>query len=470
MKKTNTVSFIEVGILVGLAAVMFFWQLGTAHLTNWDEAWYADVSRTMAATGEYMKPVWNTRPFYEKPPLYFWLSSGAYLLFEDEELAARFFSAVSAVGVIFLCYALGTQLWGRRSGIASAIVTLSTVGFLFRARTGNMDATFAFFILATIYTLYKSHQDKRSFWIIGMGISIAGAFLTKGILAFVFPALCLIYFFIKRVEGRILSTIFTSTIIAVGIVCLWISADVLLNNGQWVYGILFHQVEKVGSTGNVLSYFSHEYIGHLKSGMKYWFLLFIPSFCYFVYKLKNDHAILIALFFIIFFSGLSIIESKSNWFLMPLYPVVGLVIGYAVGMWGKNIGKIAFVGVVSAVGLVQLFVYFDQYIVPDVSAKEASIASYAGQILGPSDALYLTNYYYPTAAYYSNRTTYAVYSEHDNTGWWVKRRDSWPVILEDDPVYIITTDDQWYAIGEYVRSYEFEELFREGDTLLLKKI
>ena len=60
-------------LLVMLSAFFFIPGLGTVHLFDWDEANFAEASREMMARGNYLQVTIDYRPFYEKPPLFFWL-------------------------------------------------------------------------------------------------------------------------------------------------------------------------------------------------------------------------------------------------------------------------------------------------------------------------------------------------------------------------------------------------------------
>ena len=68
--------------------------LGHIHLLDWDEINFALSSKEMIASNNYIQVTVNKEPFWEKPPLFFWLQTVSFKLFENTEFAARFVSAL----------------------------------------------------------------------------------------------------------------------------------------------------------------------------------------------------------------------------------------------------------------------------------------------------------------------------------------------------------------------------------------
>ena len=62
-------------IIALLAAVLFIPFLGGVHLFDWDEVNFAEISREMLLTEEYLRIYVDFLPFWEKPPLFFWMQS-----------------------------------------------------------------------------------------------------------------------------------------------------------------------------------------------------------------------------------------------------------------------------------------------------------------------------------------------------------------------------------------------------------
>lgn len=420
-----------VAVLV-LACFLMFWRLGETYLTNWDEAWYADVSRTMAETGNFLTPMWNGQPFLEKPPLFYWLTALSYKVFGDSEFSARFISALSGVGTVGLLYWFARKYWGLDVAIISSFILLSTPAFLWRARTGNLDSLLTFLIFLSAV----AHANK---WIKIMGISAGLAFLTKGFIGFLYPL----------ISG------FRGLILGGAIALTWFTISYFVNGQLFLEQFFTQQGEKIGAMR-----FSLDYLSHLKTGLKVWFLIAIPSLYLARKELKNS-----VTFVVVFLLFLSFLQEKSTWFLHPIYPFIALICGWSL----VQLGKRWILPIVFAIALFQLIQYRGEYFVADIAADESRVAIASRELTHPEGIIYLTHYYFPTAVYYSRRTIYAVYSEHASASWWILPKSDWQKILAQDRIFINTSVDDLKELEHEFPNMHFEVLYQSGDKLFVKK-
>jgi len=450
--------------VIVFATFLFFFRIGDSFLANWDEAWYAAVSRTMAENGALFSPEWNGREFFEKPPLYFWLSSLAYRLFGDTPFSARFISSLSGVITVFLTWLLGVYFWGRRAGFYAAVILLTSVGFVSRVRTGNMDGLLALLLLAALASCIFRRPKALT-------VTVVAAFLTKGLIAFSVPAVILTYdFFRSRRLAINRSTIIKSVLSAAAIIGVWLAAGYFMYGSMFIGQLFFHQLDKIQGKGNPLSNFSFGYVQHLYHGMKWWFMLAVPAWLFALIAWHRRAAYVMAVYAAAFFISLSIVESKNNWFLVPLYPLFALITAGVLHSFTDKVSSLfrhALTGGIILLGAIQVMSYRHEFFPADVSADEAMVAMVAAGMTRNDEVIYLTHYYYPATVYYSRRQIYAVYSEHEeNQSWWILPKSRWPEILMQERVFIIakTTDLEFLREngGE-----ELTELFRQGDNVLL---
>jgi 4-amino-4-deoxy-L-arabinose transferase-like glycosyltransferase len=131
--------------LVAAAGVIFFTNLGAAALFDMDEALYATCAREMLDRGNLVVPWFNGAMFPEKPPLMFWTMMAGFELFGVNELGARFFSAVLAVGTVLVTFHLGRILFSLRVAFWAGLITASTLVFTISARAATVDSALTFF-------------------------------------------------------------------------------------------------------------------------------------------------------------------------------------------------------------------------------------------------------------------------------------------------------------------------------------
>src|SRR5579883_2370108 len=64
-------------LLLALPAVLLYARLGFP-LFEPDESRYAELPREMMARGDYVVPHLEGEPYFDKPPLFYWLVAAAY--------------------------------------------------------------------------------------------------------------------------------------------------------------------------------------------------------------------------------------------------------------------------------------------------------------------------------------------------------------------------------------------------------
>ena len=172
-------------ILLLLSAVTFFFGLGRQAITDSDEGFYAEAAREMVESGDWLTPHFNYEQRWQKPALYYWLAASTYLITGPTEFAARWWSALSGLGLVLLTWVAARRLTGRDdiAWLAGAIVATSP-GAFFMARLALPDLPLAFFITLGIWAAF----DNR--WLLA-GAAAGLGFLMKGPIALVVPAIVL---------------------------------------------------------------------------------------------------------------------------------------------------------------------------------------------------------------------------------------------------------------------------------------
>lgn len=451
--------------LLTFLGILLFWNLGTNYLANWDEAWYADISRNLTIYRNPLHLIWNTRPFFDKPPLYMWLSAISFNIFGVNEFSARFISALSGVGCGIMVYLIGKKLFDARAGIVALLVLLSSIGFLYRSRTGNLDTLLTFCLLLVIYGYFS-----RKFLLLGIGLVLG--FLTKGFIIAIFPLLAFgSQIIIKDSRDFKNRRFWAGIILAVLISGGWIAVSYLTYGQVFLDRLMANQLGKVNSSTSFINNFSLEYIQHLKSALKIWFIFFVPGFVIFCYFFRKTKAIILAIYVVFYLALLSFSENKSNWFLLPVLPIAAIIIGGSFSRLTKNWKlKLVQFGLTGLfiISLLQLYYYRDQYFVADTSVNEAKVAITASQLIPDNQPIYISDSFYPTAVYYSRHPVYAVFgSIHREDTWWILPRLDWEAILESKPVAIITSPDDQQNLEKDYPSKSFETVYQSGNRKLI---
>jgi 4-amino-4-deoxy-L-arabinose transferase-like glycosyltransferase len=169
------------GFLLLLCGVLFFSMPGLRSLYETDEARYAEISREMLVTGDWVTPHLNYVKYFEKPPLTYWLVALSFKLFGVSDASARFVPMLFGTLTVLLCFLLGRSLWDARSGLWGGAVLATSLMFLLLSRVLLVDMVLCFGIVLSIYGAWQARQKLKhgvyAFW-----VGLAAAFLAKGLL------------------------------------------------------------------------------------------------------------------------------------------------------------------------------------------------------------------------------------------------------------------------------------------------
>ena len=79
------------------------------------------VATEMLQSGDYLLPTLSHQPIYTKPPLHYWLTSGAQSWFGDGYIAARIPSVVLLWGLAVLAFVLQRRVFGVGAAWVAAL-------------------------------------------------------------------------------------------------------------------------------------------------------------------------------------------------------------------------------------------------------------------------------------------------------------------------------------------------------------
>ena len=89
-------------LLAAAFTLLYLFGLGSAGFLGPDEPRYASIGREMARSGDWVTPRLNGSPWFEKPPLLYWMTAAANRLGLRDEWAARL--PVALISLAFLAF------------------------------------------------------------------------------------------------------------------------------------------------------------------------------------------------------------------------------------------------------------------------------------------------------------------------------------------------------------------------------
>jgi 4-amino-4-deoxy-L-arabinose transferase-like glycosyltransferase len=143
---SNQTLFTRIGwavLIIATLYVCYFSHLGAIGFVGPDEPRYAWIARDMAETGDWVTPRLYGKPWFEKPPLFYWGAALSFELFGVSEAAARLPSAVSALLATLALAWLALRLYGAETARWLLLFLPSTVGMIGFSHAAATDMLFS---------------------------------------------------------------------------------------------------------------------------------------------------------------------------------------------------------------------------------------------------------------------------------------------------------------------------------------
>lgn len=338
--------------LLLLSLVLIFINLGKNSLITWDESIYALISKNMVQSKEYLTLYWE-KIWFEKPPLYFWITALFMQIFGVNEFAARLLSAISGFGIVLTTVLFTKRYFGKNSAYVAGFILLTTTQFLYYSRTAMLDVTATLFITLALVIYYFGSKKILNLILTGILIGLAG--MTKGVI-FVLPFAVICTYEVIRglISEDSIKEITFSFLRILGVVVPFILL-ILMPWHLYMYQthgkafidsyFFYHILERASTSIEDKGKPIYWYLIVLKVSMRIWFLLLIPSLLLAVSAVikptlleriniritrrERDTILYLLVWLIVPFAFFSLSVSKLIWYIMPVYVPLAIVCGVA---------------------------------------------------------------------------------------------------------------------------------------------
>ncbi len=231
--------------------------LGRVHLFDWDEINFAECAREMRVSGEYLYAQIGFLPFWEKPPLFFWVQAASMSLWGETEWAARFPNVLIMGITLCLFYLLGRRWHSPLFGWLWMFFYGTALLPAFYARSGLIDPLFNLFMLLAAMQGSRAFSNETSPWKAGSGAGLwmALAFLTKGPVGVGLPALAIVTLSLTHRRVKILFQVGLSAALIVSLIggswlgLLYLSGKAHLVADFWAYQWRLFSTADAGHAG-----------------------------------------------------------------------------------------------------------------------------------------------------------------------------------------------------------------------------
>ncbi|HSD42584.1 MAG TPA: glycosyltransferase family 39 protein [Burkholderiales bacterium] len=181
-------------IWLALALVLlalWFVKLPERPLAHPDEGRYAEISREMVASGDWVTPRLNGFAYLQKPPLQYWATAVAYEAFGVSEWTARLWTALTGLAAVFVAWFAGRRLLGTAAGDFGALALLASPYFIVMSGVNTLDMGVSLFLSGAVFAYLLSQQAATGAaergWMLVAWAAMAAAVLSKGLIGVVLP-------------------------------------------------------------------------------------------------------------------------------------------------------------------------------------------------------------------------------------------------------------------------------------------
>lgn len=378
---------------MAIAATVMFVNLGSSRLWDRDEPRNAGCAAEMMQRGDWIVPIFNDELRHQKPVLLYWLIGLAYAVFGVNEFAARFWSALFALGTVACTYLIGRRLFGNTAATMGALALSTSLMFVVSGRAATPDSILIFCqtLALTIYiygtfAAKQYHAERPKLHIEGdyfprnipvtaamyaaMGVGV----LAKGPIGFIMP-MAIIGMFVLietlpvgrqgQLEGygnwtkglariarlfapkHFLATVLSmNPLLAVAVISAiaapWFVLVGLRTNGEFIQRFfIYENIARATSTfenhGGGLWYYPLSIV----LGFFPWSIFLVPMFLGIDRRLSKSHPSAIAITFLMCWICVqvgifSLASTKLPSYVTPCYPALALCCGFTLERWTRE--------------------------------------------------------------------------------------------------------------------------------------
>jgi 4-amino-4-deoxy-L-arabinose transferase-like glycosyltransferase len=336
----RSLSFLIILLLISLG-VLFF-RLGTLPLSGPDEPRYARIAQEMHERGTWVTPTLEGKPWMEKPPLYYWITSPLYSLFDSREAAARVGPAVCTLIAGMAIFLLGSTIGTRLAGLLGALILLTSLGFASFGRSASTDMPFTCCITISMAILAAAVGKDIGWKVLGAYVFLGLAVLGKGPVAIILVAGTGLCFWLLDERGiilrrwRIIPGLFITA--AISIPWFWLAYR---QNGYAFLATFFvnhnlaRYITDVHHHSEPVYYFFPILIA-LFFPWSGWLLMLIsksPIAALRQWRQWNPRLVFLVCWFLFPIIFFSLSQSKLAGYILPSFPPLALILGMRLSHW-----------------------------------------------------------------------------------------------------------------------------------------
>ena len=178
------------GVLLITAAIYLGCIISPPSLMDDVDAVQAQIARNMLTSGDWVTARLDGVVYLEKAPLIYWAMAGAYKILGAQDWVARLPIALSAIALCWLTMAFGTWAFGKRAGIYAGLCIGTCIGLFLFTRILIPDVMLTFTVALGMWAFLRTLDDEEEHprvWAFVFAASLGIGLLLKSLIGILFP-------------------------------------------------------------------------------------------------------------------------------------------------------------------------------------------------------------------------------------------------------------------------------------------
>ncbi|QWK13786.1 MAG: glycosyltransferase family 39 protein [Aquificota bacterium] len=309
-------------LLVALVPLLYLLNLGYFQVWSPNEAFYADATRAMVQSGNFIDPYYNGELRLNKPPMTYWLVAIGYYLLSINEWGLRLMHALLGLMTGIITFLIAKEITGNyKIGLFSFLMLTLSVQFFANSQYASPEVPFTFFITLSLYLWFISYKRKSLLLLFFTFLSSSCAMLVKGPAGFLLPAGIVFLYLLFTDPKELLKLkyyIFTAISLVLG---LWWHVYELLTKGHTFWEVFYRENFKRVYDGKDPFYF---YLLDLNVSFLPYSFLFFFAFLWVVLKIKREYAFPMV-WFLFVYGIFSLVAQKIPVYVLPAFPALAIM-------------------------------------------------------------------------------------------------------------------------------------------------
>ena len=161
-------------------ALPLLWRLGAAPLFDVDEGAFAEATRELVASGDWLHTTLNGADRFDKPIGIYWLQALAAMVFGMGEFAVRLPSALACWARARARSSFAARRWGEAAGALAGVVAVTSVGLQAIGRGATADGVLNLLLVLAALDAWRHVETgsraplRRAYAWVGLGLLVKG--------------------------------------------------------------------------------------------------------------------------------------------------------------------------------------------------------------------------------------------------------------------------------------------------------